>query len=143
MPNITNPEAFQLEAAAILAAGYEHFPMPFGWELDPDTDVYPTETGQSRAQIQMSTILWLRSNGYLAPKGSGAGFINNRGLGQWYNLELTQIALSVLNSVPDVLQGKDPLGKRLVDAVKSGGATCIKSLLPVAIKMVLDASTQQ
>jgi hypothetical protein len=28
MPNIANPEAFQLEAATILAAAYSAFPLP-------------------------------------------------------------------------------------------------------------------
>ena len=45
MEKLTNPEAFQLEAAAILAAGYSVFPSSFGWSYDADSDMYPTDTG--------------------------------------------------------------------------------------------------
>jgi hypothetical protein len=65
MPNITNPEAFQLEAATILAAVYSAFPIPFVWEHDPDNENYPTETGQSRKDIQFQTINWLIEHRYL------------------------------------------------------------------------------
>ena len=59
MSNLTNPEAFQLEAATILAAAYSAFPMLFVWDHDPDNENYPTETGQSRKDIQFETIRWL------------------------------------------------------------------------------------
>ena len=36
------PEAFQLEAATVLAAAYSAFPMPFAWSHDADTEVYAT-----------------------------------------------------------------------------------------------------
>ena len=36
------PEAFQLEAATVLAAAYLAFPMPFAWAHDAGTDVYAT-----------------------------------------------------------------------------------------------------
>jgi hypothetical protein len=36
------PEAFQLEAATVLAAAYSAFPMPLAWTHDADTEVYST-----------------------------------------------------------------------------------------------------
>jgi hypothetical protein len=129
MPNMTNPEAFQLEAATILAAGYSAFPTPFGWTYDPDTEVYPTDTGRSRQQIQFETIRWLTDHGYLY----GGGVVG----GQWRGLKLTERALNALNSVPDVLAGKEPLGKRLTVAVGKGSFDAIKQLIPMIIQQAL------
>jgi hypothetical protein len=129
MPNVTNPEAFQLETATILAAGYSAFPTSFGWVYDPDTELYPTVTGQSRQQIQFETIRWLTDHGYVYGGGLSGG--------QWRGLKLTERALNALNSVPDVLAGKEPLGKRLTVAVSKGSFDVIKQLIPVMIKQAL------
>ena len=53
-------------------------------------------------------------------------------------LRLTERALNVLNSVPDVLEGKEPLGKRLVAAVRKGSFEVIKQLVPVLIAKALN-----
>jgi hypothetical protein len=79
MSKITNPEAFQLEAATILATAYSAFPMPFGWTHDPDSDVYPTDSGQSRKDIQFQTIQWLIDHDYLHDE---LGFVG----GEWKGL---------------------------------------------------------
>ena len=129
MSKLTNPEAFQLEAAAILAAGYSAFPAPFGWIYDADTDAYPTDTGRTRQQIQFDTIRWLIDHNYLY----GGGVVG----GQWRDLRLTERALNSLNSVPDALAGKDPLGKRIVAAVRKGSVEAIKQLIPIAIEKAL------
>lgn len=130
MPNITNPEAFQLEAATVLAAGYAAFPISFPWQLDTGGECYPTETGQSREDIQFQTIQWLIQHDYLR---------NERGFcaGAWLALSLTERALVALNSLPDALAGKEPLGKRLVTAVAGGGADIIKKLVPAIIQQAL------
>ena len=126
MPNLTNPEAFQLEAGSILAEAYVAFPGTFDWAYDADTENYPTDTGKSREKIQFETIIWLKDHGYLY----GGGLIDN----VWKGLKLTDRALSVLNSVPDVLSGKEPLGKRLVIAVGKGSVETIKQLIPVFVQ---------
>jgi hypothetical protein len=130
MPNITNPEAFQLEAAAILAGAYSSFPQPFGWTYDPDSDVYPTESGQSRSDIQFRTIRWLIDHDYLRDEDGVVG-------GQWKGLVLTEKGLAALNSVPDALKGEEPLGKRLAKAVGKGSAEIIKQLVPAIIQQGL------
>lgn len=79
MSKITNPEAFQLEAATILATAYSAFPMPFGWTHDPDSDVYPIDSGQSRKDIQFQTIQWLIDHDYLHDE---LGFVG----GEWKGL---------------------------------------------------------
>ncbi len=127
MPNITNPEAFQLETATILAAAYSAFPMTFGWTHDPDSDVYPTETGQSRKDIQFQTIRWLLNRDYLYDE---FGFIGV----EWKGLGLTERGLTALNSVPDALSGKESLGKRLSVAVGKGSLETIKQLIPAIIQ---------
>jgi hypothetical protein len=127
MPNITNPEAFQLEAATVLAAAYSAFPITFVWTHDPDSEVYPTETGQSRKDIQFQTIRWLIDRDYLYDE---FGFVG----GEWRGLGLTERGLTVLNSVPDALSGKEPLGKRLSVAVGKGGIDTIKQLIPAIIQ---------
>jgi len=129
MLNMTNPEAFQIEAASILAAGYSAFPNPFAWSYDADTDVCPTDTGRSRQQIQFETIRWLTDHGYLY----GGGLVG----GIWRGLKLTERALNALNSVPDVLAGKEPLGKRLTVAVGKGSFDAIKQLIPMVIQHAL------
>jgi hypothetical protein len=131
MTNISNPDAFQLEAAALLAAAYEAFPMPFGWTYDEDTDIYPTSTGRSREEIQFQTIRWLISHDYLYDEG---GFVG----GQWMGLGLTERGLAALNSVPDALSGKEPIGKRLVSAVGRGSIDLIKQLIPIAIQKAME-----
>ncbi len=133
MAGISNPEAFQLEAAAILAGGYKNFPSSFGWGFDLDTGDYPTEAGRNRAQIQHETIIWLKDNGYLY----GGGFYGEE---QWRDLKLTERALAVLNSVPDALSGKEPLGKRLVAAVGKGSVDTIKQLIPAVIQQAIIGS---
>lgn len=127
MSNITNPEAFELEVAAILAAAYSAFPMTFRWSCDTEGDSYPTETGQTRDQIQFQTIRWLIKHDYLYDKGGVIG-------GEWRGLGLAERGLTSLNSVPDVLSGKEPLGKRLVVAVGKGSINTIKQLIPVIIQ---------
>lgn len=127
MPNITNPKAFQLEAATVLAAAYSAFPMTFGWAHDPDSEVYPTETGQSRADIQLQTIRWLTDHNYLYDE---LGFVG----GKWKGLGLTERGLTALNSLPDAVSGKEPLGKRLVVAVGRGSIDTIKQLIPAIIQ---------
>lgn len=129
MPNVTNPEAFQSEAAAILAAGYSAFPCEFGWTYDPDTEDYPTDSGRSREDIRFETIRWLTDHGYLY----GGGLHGN----EWQGLKLTDRALSALNSVPDVLSGKEPLGKRLAIAVGKGSVETIKQLIPVFVQQAV------
>lgn len=126
MGNITNPEAFQYEAAAILAAAYTHFPMRIHWDYDADNEMYPTETGQSREEIQANTIRWLDEHGYIGLEG----FVGR----QWRGIGLTERGLRILNSVPDVLSGKEPLGKRLVAAVKTGSWDIIKQVVPAMIQ---------
>jgi hypothetical protein len=131
MSKLTNPEAFQLEAATILAAGYSAFPSPFGWAYDADTEVYPTDIGRTRQQIQFDTIRWLIDHDYLYDGGVVGG--------QWMDLRLTERALNVLNSVPDILEGKEPLGKRLVAAVHKDSFEVIKQLVPVLIAKAFGA----
>jgi len=127
MPNITNPDAFQLEAATLLAAAYSAFPTQFDWKHDSGGDNYPTETGQTREEIQLQTIRWLIKHGYLSNEFGMVG-------GEWKGLGLTERGLVALNSVPEALAGKDPLGKRLAAAVATGSADVIKKLIPVAIQ---------
>ena len=127
MPNITNPEAFQLEAATILAAAYSAFPMTFGWTHDTGGDDYPTETGQTREELQFQTIRWLIDHDYLRDEFGVVG-------DEWRGLGLTERGLTALNSVPDALSGKEPLGKRLVVAVGKGSIDTIKQLIPAIIQ---------
>ncbi len=54
--------------------------------------------------------------------------------GQWRGLGLTERGLTALNSVPDALSGKEPLGKRLVVAVGKGSIDTIKQLIPAIIQ---------
>jgi hypothetical protein len=128
--NISNPDSFQIEAAAILAAAYETFPMTFAWSHDEDTEEYPTSKGNSREEIQFQTIRWLVTNGYLYDEG---GFVG----GQWQGLGLAERGLAALNSVPDALSGQEPVGKRLVSAVAKGSVELIKQLIPVAIQQAM------
>jgi len=134
MAKFTNPEAFQFEAAAILAAGYEWFPMHFDWPLDADNENYPTENGQSRADVQRETVSWLTEHGYLTTFGL-TGTTEGQLIGaRWSYVQLTERALVALNAVPDVLQGKEPLGKRLISAVKANSFEAIRALVPIAIR---------
>jgi hypothetical protein len=126
MPNFTNPEAFQYEAAALLAAGYSAFPMTFNWKYDVDNEFYPTETGQTREDIQSQTIHWLIKHQYLYCEYGFSQY--------WKGLGLTERGLIALNSVPDALTGKEPLGKRLTIAVGKGSLDVIKQLLPTFIQ---------
>jgi hypothetical protein len=130
MRNLPNPEAFQYEAGVILAGAYGAFPMPFAWTHDDDNEFYPTETGQSRRDIQFQTISWLVAHNYLSDEGGMIG-------GQWRGLQLTKRGLKILNSVPDVLSGKEPLGKRLVVAVAKGSVDVIKQLIPAVLQQAI------
>jgi hypothetical protein len=130
MPNMSNPEAFQFEAAVILAGAYTAFPMPFACSHDADNQFYPTNTGQSRRDIQFQTITWLVAHDYLSDEGGMIG-------GQWTALRLTERGLNILNSIPDVLSGKEPLGKRLVVAVAKGSFDVIKQLIPTVIQQAI------
>ena len=99
----------------------------FRWTHDPDSDVYPTDSGQSRKDIQFQTIQWLIDHDYLHDE---LGFVG----GEWKGLLLTERGLTALNSVPDALTGKESLGKRLSVAVGKGSLEAIKQLLPAVIQ---------
>ena len=58
--------------------------------------------------------------------------------GQWQGLGLTKRGLDALNSVPDALSGKEPLGKRLVAAVGKESIATIKQLIPVIIQQAIN-----
>ena len=87
--NLSNPDAFQIEAAAILAVAYESFPMPFGWSYDEDNEGYPTANGNSREEIQFQTIRWLIDNEYISNEG---GFVGD----QWQGLSESFVRLMYL-----------------------------------------------
>lgn len=101
--------------------------MTFGWKHDEDSDAYPTETGQSRKDTQFQAIRLLIDHDYLYDE---FGFVG----GEWQGLGLTERGLTVLNSVPAALSGKDPLGKRLCVAVGKGSVEAIKQLIPDVIR---------
>ena len=130
MANLTNPEAFQFEAATILAAAYTAFPVPFDWALDEDAEGYPTTQGHGRKEIQNRTLEWLEIHRYL-----GSDSVSDED--GWYNLKLTERGLAALNAVPDVLSGREPLGKRLAVAVGRNSLDVIKQLIPTLISQAL------
>ena len=134
MNKLSNPEAFQIEAAEILAASYKAFPSEITWNYDPDNQNYPTTEGKHRPTIQRDTIQWLVTQGYLNCDDPYAGIGN-----EWEGFVLSEKGLVALNSVPDAISGKDPLGKRLISATAKNSLDLVKQLIPLIIQQ---ASTQ-
>lgn len=85
----------------------------------------------SRESVQFETMRWLIEQGYVFSRN---GFTNNE---TWGALGLTDKGLAALNSVPDVLSGKEPLGKRLAVAVGKGSFEIIKELIPAIIQQAV------
>lgn len=116
-------EIFNKGAALILAKLYEEFPTSIILDVTKlDDDITDEE-----ASVYASTVSFLSDEGFIR-----SGKTNNRGklISQ---VVLTSKGLAVLNSTPEILQEKAPLGERVKDAAKSGSKEVLSAIMQAVI----------
>ncbi len=116
-------EVFNKGAALILAKLYEEFPTP------TILDVTQLDTGvtEQEASVYADTITFLREEKFIRSGNS----VNHGKMTP--NVVLTSKGLAVLNSTPEVLQSKAPLGERVKDVAKSGSKEAISAVIQAVI----------
>ena len=116
-------EIFNKGAALILAKLYEEFPT----SIILDVTKLDTEITEEEANVYASTVSFLRDEGFIR-----SGKSVNRGK-LTSNAVLTSKGLAVLNSTPEILQDKSPLGERMKDAAKSGSKEVLSAIMQAVI----------
>ncbi|MCY1432372.1 hypothetical protein D9M71_483650 [compost metagenome] len=145
----SNIEQFNEITGQVFALLYEEFPLPIA--LTPhsvglDTDRAPKQnatTGEmiypeisTDGEMFMRTIEWLASAGYLTCSSDRRWHIGNA--------VLTAKGLEVLNAIPEKLTKREPIGRQLAEASKSGGKELLRSItteaLGVGVRLLLKGS---
>jgi hypothetical protein len=120
-------EIFNKGAALILAKLYEEFPTPI------ILDVTKLDTGvtEEDAGVYADTVSFLRNENFIR-----SGNSVNQGK-KTSNVVLTSKGLAVLNSSPEVLQVKAPLGERVKEVAKSGSKEVLSAIMQAVIGAVV------
>ena len=142
--NVTEPniDRFNEIAGCVLAHLYQSFPIPA--KLKPSSiglkDLGPddyatislatviTAPDDSEAMFFRHTVKWLISNGFL----TAMPYIQSDSFG---DAVLTPKGLEVLNSIPESLSAKQPIGERLTEATKTGAKEILRSVASEAISI--------
>jgi hypothetical protein len=120
-------DMFNKGAALILARLYEEFPTPIHLNVAELSDGITEEEGG----VYAATLSFLRDEGFVR-----SGNSVNRGL-MTSNVVLTSKGLDILNSTPEVLQVRAPLGERVKDVAKSGSKEVLSAVIQAVIGAVV------
>ncbi len=104
---MSNMDDFNEATARILAKLYEAFPQRLSFKI--------ADLGEGADENKLrnygDTIIFLESEGFIR--------YESRALNETFNgVALTSKGLTILNAVPDTLQEKTPLGKKLISVVR-------------------------
>jgi len=118
-------EVFNQAAALILGKLYDEFPIPIHLHISELKDAMTDE----EAVIFASTLQFLMNEGFVRCGNTvGQGMLVS-------NVNLTSRGLDVLNSKPEVFNGKITLGDKIKEVAKGG----TKEVIGTAIKAVIGA----
>ncbi len=126
-------DVFNTGAALAFAKLYEAFPYQIKLEvaeLDPDAD-------RETIITYGHGIEWLIAEGFM--KGESVWQEPTT----FIEAILTSKGFAVLNSIPDALREKQPLGKRITTALKSGSKETTRELIRVILKEFVSYGTTQ
>lgn len=116
-------EIFNKGAALILAKLYEQFPTP----VILDVTQLGTGVTEEEASVYADTVTFLREENFIRSGNS----VNHGKMTS--NVVLTSKGLAILNSTPEVLQTKAPLGERVKDAATSGSKEVLSAIIQAVI----------
>jgi hypothetical protein len=115
---MSNMDDFNKATALVLEKLYESFPQRISIdieELEPDVD-------KNTLRSFADTLLFLEREGFIRFDSR----ITNE---VFQGATLTSKGLAILNSVPEVLNEKTPLGQKLSGALKGGSKEVIKTVV--------------
>jgi hypothetical protein len=128
---MSNIDEFNMAVAMILDRLYKSFPAPVVIhveELDSGADEHLLD-------VYASTVKFLLDEGFIRGDKSIREYKSTP------NVVLTTKGLAVLNSVPDPLQERTPLGQRVSGALKSGTKEAINAVISQVIAAAFIAQT--
>ena len=127
----------------LLAELYGSFPEyriiefeTFGGDLlDRRIDKDDYDGGFGWSEFVRSSVTWLRDAGYvwIEPDSSDEESVSVR---------LSQEGLKLLNSTPESLEVKEPLGKQLKRSVKDGAVGTLKGLVSKVVEISVTGATK-
>ncbi|HCO4956462.1 TPA: hypothetical protein N8Y54_003669 [Escherichia coli] len=142
-----NLDLFNQQTAEIFAVLWENFPVPQVINYDKFNAALPDDYFDQLSSPEMKALNQLRSvvegtfnflceNGYIQ--------YNTDHQSYFYDVRLTEKALTVLNKKPEVLGGNETMGDKVISAVKDGTpgviAGVITNLLTHGVNLVASVS---
>lgn len=125
---MSNLDKFNEITAKVFAACYSSFPVPLYFRQSE----YVEKAGDAEPDpLFSSTLEWLKKHDYIFFKCPEIGGT------EYWDVQLTEKGLAVLNAVPDALKEKKTVGDKLVEVVKSGSremiSECIRQTVRTAV----------
>jgi hypothetical protein len=117
---------FNEATAKVLAKLYEAFPQRQSFTVASLIE----NADENKRRNYFDTIVFLEHEGFIRYEGTVA-------TDSFHNVSLTIKGLAILNSIPETLQEKIPLGRKLINAVKEGSQELIKIVVEQLIKGAL------
>ena len=132
-----NIALFDEYAAKILATLYESFPVPVflnAMDIAEDKEIdefgVPLNANGQRSKhfdVALSTIEWLSQTGFI--------YTNDRAQYGYDRCVLTANGLEILQSAPESIQGKTPLGEKIITAIRTGALSIAIDASKTALKL--------
>lgn len=119
-------ELFNKAVATILGELYEAFPRRVSLQATTLAGTNNEEEFRPYGDV----VFWLRNEGYLTFELQSQGV-------KFDQVTLTKQGLLVLNSEPESLKEKVPLGKTLSNVAKSGTETAIKAVVDQVLRIAM------
>lgn len=124
---MSNLDRFNEITAKVFADCYSSFPVPLYFRQSE----YVEEAGDAEPDLLFSSTLeWLKKHDYLFFKCPEIGGT------EYWDVQLTEKGLAVLNAVPDALKEKKTVGDRVIEVVKTGS----KELMSECIRQIVRAT---
>jgi hypothetical protein len=123
---MSNIDDFNEATAKILAKLYDAFPQRLSFKVASLVE----GIDENKLHNYSDTIMFLEREGFIRYES----YITND---LFIYVSLTSKGLAILNSIPDALQEKGPLGRKLINSVKDGSQELIKIGVEQLIKGAL------
>jgi hypothetical protein len=123
---MSNMDDFNEATAKILAKLYEAFPQRQSFKV---ADLVES-TDENKIRTYSDTIIFLEREGFIRYES----YVTND---HFNNVSLTSKGLAILNSTPDALQERVPLGTKLINAARDGSQAVIKMVVEQLINNAL------
>jgi hypothetical protein len=129
---MSNIDDFNVAAAVILDKLYTTFPR----RISLRDDSFDSDRDEATLMLYRDTILFLQAEGILRY----VSWSNGKPI-YFEGVALTARGLAILNSTPDALKEKVPLGVRLSTVLKSGSGEALKVLINQIVSAAVSAAS--